>query len=151
MGCVSPKDFTCLNCVQGKGFFEPARGTSFTPWKTIAWLNGSCAYGEAVRCVAVFLLNETRMKFCLEVGEIERHLIEFDFNQLLGKLHIRVNQKEIKRNVRLFDEPLTETHTLQVGEGERLTVRIEKERKLLFGQKYRVFLNDRLYKYYEGV
>ena len=91
------------------------------------------------------------MKFCLEVGEIERHLIEFDFNQLLGELHIRVNKKEVKRNVRLFDEPLAETHTLLVGENEQVVVRIEKERKLLFGQKCRVFLNDRLYKYYEGV
>ncbi|MSU60042.1 MAG: hypothetical protein EXS35_18045 [Pedosphaera sp.] len=91
------------------------------------------------------------MKFCLEVGELERHTIEFDFNQLLGELKIRVNKHEVKRNVRLFDEPLTETHTLQVGEAERLTVRIEKERKLLFGQKCRVFLNDRLYKCYEGV
>ncbi len=91
------------------------------------------------------------MKFCLEVGETERHLIEFDFNQLLGQLHIRVNRREVKAQVRLFNEPLTETHTLNFGETENFTVRIEKERKLLFGQRCRVFLNDRLYKYYEGV
>ena len=91
------------------------------------------------------------MKFCLEVGELERHVIEFNFNQLLGELRISVNRLEVKRNVRLFDEPLTETHTLRVGRDERLTVRIEKERKLLFGQKCRVFLNDRLFKCYEGV
>jgi len=91
------------------------------------------------------------MKFCLEVGELERHLIEFDFNQLLGQLHIRVNKQEVKRQVRLFDEPLTETHTLQVGEAECWTVRIEKQRKMLFGHKCRVFLNERLYKCYEGV
>jgi len=91
------------------------------------------------------------MKFSLEVGEIERHLIEFDFNQLLGELRIRVNQKEVTSCVRLFNEPVTETHTLRVGEAENLTVRIEKERKMLFGQKCRVFVNDRLCKYYEGV
>jgi len=91
------------------------------------------------------------MKFCLEVGEIERHLIEFEFNQLLGELRIRVNRREVKHNVRLFDEPLTETHTLSVGSEEAWTVRIEKERKMLFGQKCRVYLNDRLYKCYEGV
>ena len=91
------------------------------------------------------------MKFCLEVGELERHVIEFNFNQLLGELRISVNRLEVKRNVRLFDEPLTETHTLQVGRDERINVRIEKERKLLFGQKCRVFLNDRLFKCYEGV
>jgi len=91
------------------------------------------------------------MKFCFEVGEVERNLIEYAFNQLLGQLTIRVNRQEVKNSVRLFDEPLTETHTLQVGKCERLNVRIEKERKLLFGQRCRVFLNNRLYKCYEGV
>jgi len=91
------------------------------------------------------------MKFCLEVGEIERHVIEFSFNQLLGELVIKVNRKEIKRGKRVFDEPLQETHSFEVGASERLNVRIEKERKQLFGQKCRVFLNNRLYKYYEGV
>jgi hypothetical protein len=34
---------------------------------------------------------------------------------------------------------------------ERVVVRIEKERKLLFGQRCRVFVNNRLYKCFEGV
>ena len=91
------------------------------------------------------------MKFNLEIGEAEKHLVEFNFDQLLGQLVIKVNKQEVKRSVRLFNEPLKETHTVQIGDGEGLVVRIEKERKLLFGQKCRVFLNDRLYKYYEGV
>jgi len=91
------------------------------------------------------------MKFMLEVGEIQKHLVEFNFDQLLGKSVIKVNKQEVKRRVRLFNEPLKEVHTIQVSEGERLQVRIEKERKLLFGQKCRVFVNDRLYKCYEGV
>ncbi len=91
------------------------------------------------------------MRFNLEIGEAEKHVVEFNFDQLLGQLVIKVNKQEIKRSVRLFNEPVKETHTLRVGDGEGVIVRIEKERKLLFGQKYRVFLNDRLYKYYEGV
>ena len=91
------------------------------------------------------------MKFNLEIGEAEKHVLEFNFDQLLGQLVIKVNKQEIKRSVRLFNEPVRETHTLRVGDGEGVIVRIEKERKLLFGQKCRVFLNDRLYKYYEGV
>ncbi|MCW5551189.1 MAG: hypothetical protein KIS67_03375 [Verrucomicrobiae bacterium] len=91
------------------------------------------------------------MKFCLEVGELERHLVEFNFDQLFGRSVIKVNRTEVRRSVRLFNEPLRETHTLRVGDQERLEVRIEKERKLLFGQKCRVFLNDRLYRCYEGV
>ncbi len=91
------------------------------------------------------------MKFCLEVGEVEKHLVEFEFNQLLGQLVIKVNKREVKRNVRLFNEPVREDHVLQVGDGERVSVRIEKERRQLFGNKCRVFLNDRLYRLYEGV
>ena len=91
------------------------------------------------------------MKFCLEVGEVEKHLLEFDFDQLLGQLVIKVNKKEVKRDVRLFNEPVKEIHTLKVGDNEQVMVRIEKERKMLFGQKCCVFLNDRLFKYYEGV
>jgi hypothetical protein len=90
------------------------------------------------------------MKFCLEVGEAERHLVEFTFNQLLGQLQIRVNKKEIKNQVRLFNEPMSETHTIQVGSGERVIVRFEKERASTFTQRCRVFLNERLYKCYEG-
>ena len=91
------------------------------------------------------------MRFNLEIGEAEKHVVEFNFDQLLGQLVIKVNKREVRRSVRLFNEPVKEIHTLRVGDGEGVIVRIEKERKLLFGQKCRVFLNDRLYKYYEGV
>ena len=91
------------------------------------------------------------MKFCIEVGQADVNVVEFSFNQLLGQLSIKVNNREVKRNRRLFNEPAAETHTLEVGEDERIVVRIEKERKLLYGQKCRVFLNNRLYKCYDGV
>lgn len=89
------------------------------------------------------------MKFCIEVGENEKHQIEYDFNQLLGRLIIRLDRKEVMRNIRLFNEPIRETHLVQVKEAERLAVRFEKERRPLFGQKCRVFLNERLYKFYQ--
>ena len=91
------------------------------------------------------------MKFSLEIGEVEKHVVEYEFNQLLGVLTIKVNQKAVKRHVRLFDEPLKELHVFVVGNEEKFSVKIEKERKLLFGQKNRVFVNDRLVKYCEGV
>ena len=91
------------------------------------------------------------MKFTIEVGETEKHTIDFNFNQLLGQLVIQVNRKEVKRNVRLIDEPVRETHLIELGGVEKLKVRIEKERRQLVGSKCRVFLNDRLYKFYEGV
>jgi hypothetical protein len=91
------------------------------------------------------------MKFTLEIGEAEKHTIEFNFNQLLGHLSIRVNSREVQRRTWLLDEPIRETHVLEMGGVENLTVRIEKERRQLVGNRCRVFLNDRLYKFYEGV
>ena len=91
------------------------------------------------------------MKFSIEVGEAEKHTIDFNFNQLLGKLVIQVNRQEVKRSLRLIDEPVRETHVIELGGIEDLTVRIEKERRQLVGSKCRVFLNDRLYKFYEGM
>jgi len=91
------------------------------------------------------------MRFCIEVGRQEKHLVEFNFSQLLGQMVIKVNHREVKRNTRLFNEPLKETHAIQIGDADQLVVRIEKERKMLFGERYRVFLNDRLYQYYEGM
>ena len=91
------------------------------------------------------------MKFTLEVGEVEKHTIEFNINQLLGQMTIKVNRQEIKRHSWLLAEPVNETHHIQVGKVEKTNIRIEKERKQLFGQKCRVFLNDRLYKCYVGV
>jgi hypothetical protein len=91
------------------------------------------------------------MKFSLEIGVIEKHTVEYEFNQLLGTLIIKVNDKPIKKHIRLFDEPVNELHVFVVGNQEKFSVKIEKERKLLFGQRNRVFVNDRLIKYCEGV
>ena len=90
------------------------------------------------------------MKFCIEVGDLKKYQIDYDFNQLLGRLVIKLNQQEVKRRVRLFNEPVTETHLLQV-EGERLAVRIKKERRQIFGCKCLVYLNERLLRCYEDV
>jgi len=91
------------------------------------------------------------MKFSLEIGEAEKHTVEYEFNQLLGTLTIKVNDKPVKKHVRFFDEPVKELHVFVVGNQEKFSVKIEKERKLLFGQRNRVFVNDRLVKYCEGV
>ncbi len=91
------------------------------------------------------------MKLTLELGEKEKHLVEYHFNQLLGTSTIFVNHKAVKKHTRWFSEPLRETHEIEVGETEKCSVRIEKERKLLFGQKCRIYVNQRLTKVAEGV
>ena len=91
------------------------------------------------------------MRFALNIGESEKNTLEFNFNQLLGHLTIRVDNKEVKKSQRLFNEPLAETYDFNVGERENLAVRIEKHRKPLFGNRCNVFLNQRLMKVQDGV
>ena len=91
------------------------------------------------------------MKLTVEFGEKEKNLLEFHFNQLLGTSTILVNHKEVKKHTRWFSEPLKESHEFDIGKDEISNVRIEKERKWLFGQKCRVYVNKRLTKVCEGV
>lgn len=91
------------------------------------------------------------MKFTLEVGETEKHRLEYNFNQLLGSLVIRVDEKPFQQSVRLFNEPVHEVHVVVVGQHEKYTIRIEKQRKPLFGHRSRVFVNNRLLKVVDGL
>jgi hypothetical protein len=90
------------------------------------------------------------MRFKIELGENEKHTVEYEFNQLFGRLTIKVDQKPVRQSVRLFSEPVREDFTLTVGEHEKHTVRIEKVRKHLFGQVNRVFVNNRLTQLFQG-
>ena len=40
------------------------------------------------------------MTFALVIGETEKNLLEFNFNQLLGSTVIKVNDKLVKKNTR---------------------------------------------------
>jgi hypothetical protein len=88
------------------------------------------------------------MKFRLEVGDTQKHVLEYSYSQLRGELVIRLNHEQVFRQKRRFNEPLQEQHLVRVEESGALDVLIEKERRPLFGHRYRVFLNGRLYKSY---
>jgi hypothetical protein len=90
------------------------------------------------------------MKFAIEIGDTEKHRLEYNFNQLLGTLLVKVNEKAVKRSIRLLNEPVLEVHIFVVGEHEKSTVRIEKQRKQLLGHKNRLFVNNRLLRVFEG-
>jgi len=45
------------------------------------------------------------MTFALLIGETEKNLLEFNFNQLLGRTEIKVNEKLVKKTTRLFSGP----------------------------------------------
>ena len=71
------------------------------------------------------------MKLILEVGEIEKHIVEFKFNQLLGNLVIRVDSEPILNSTRLINEPVYEVFNFVVGQKEKAAVRIEQLLDLL--------------------
>jgi hypothetical protein len=92
----------------------------------------------------------TAMKFAIEIGETEKHRLEYNFNQLLGTLLVRVNEKPVKKSIRLMNEPVLEVYVFVVGEREKSTVRIEKHRKPLLGHRSRLYVNNRLLRVFEG-
>jgi hypothetical protein len=84
------------------------------------------------------------MRFTLEIGSTDKHLVEFNFNQLRGTLVIRVDDRPILRSTRIFNEPVHEVYHFVIDGTEKSDVRIEKRRKALFGHHNTVFVNDRL-------
>ena len=91
------------------------------------------------------------MKFAIEIGDTEKHRLEYHFNQLLGSLVIKVNERPVKKAVRLINEPLLEVHDFVVGDQEKSSVRIEKERMPLVGCRNRLYVNNRLVKVFSGL
>ncbi|HEX5222984.1 MAG TPA: hypothetical protein VFZ59_25730 [Verrucomicrobiae bacterium] len=90
------------------------------------------------------------MKFTIEVGEVEKHLVEFDHNQLIGSLLIKVDEKPVYQNRRFINEPKEEVYQFVVGQLEKTEVRIEKIRKHLFGHRNAVYVDKRLARVYDG-
>lgn len=94
------------------------------------------------------------MKFAFEVGDVEKHKIEFRFNQLWGNLSISVDGRQIIRDFRLASLSLTKSYEFKVGIEEIHHVRIDKIRKLLFAgfrkSKYEIYIDGRLAHEYEG-
>jgi hypothetical protein len=73
------------------------------------------------------------------------------FNQLLGSLVIKVNERPVKKALRLVNEPLLEVHDFVVGDQEKSCVRIEKERMPLVGCRNRLYVNNRLVRVFSGL
>jgi hypothetical protein len=88
------------------------------------------------------------MKFSVEIGSKEKHQIDFSFNQIFGGLVIRADGQVVRRDFRGLSFSTVKAYEFQLGCDEKLVVRIEKERRLVFGylfpQKYRVFVNGDL-------
>jgi len=84
------------------------------------------------------------MKFTIAVGDTDKHVVNFNFNQLRGTLLIQVDDRTIFQSTRVFNEPLREVYRFKIEGPEKPEVRIEKRRKQLFGHHNTVFVNERL-------
>jgi hypothetical protein len=97
------------------------------------------------------MLFGLRMKFSLEVGNNEKHHIQFTFNQLLGKAVLAVDGTEVFRKARWFDEPMVDYYAFEIGQFEPVCLRIEKKRTDTFASKYCVYVDNRLTQLHEGI
>ena len=95
-------------------------------------------------------IKSYHMKFTIEVGEVEKHQVEFSYNQFTGRVLIKVDKQIIRNSVRLLNEPAHEVYRFVVGQMVRTDVRIEKWRKQLLGARNCVYVDDRLLQVYEG-
>ncbi len=91
------------------------------------------------------------MKFKVEIGEVEKHQIEFNHYHLMGFLTIKVDKQPVVRTTRLLNEPVREVYEFMVGQMEKSEVRIEKLRKHLFGTRNSVYVGNRLVRVFEGL
>jgi hypothetical protein len=91
------------------------------------------------------------MKFMVEVGDLEKHTVEFKFNQLLGRSTVAVDGQVVFSKKRWFSEPVFDNYEVEIGGRESVRLRIEKRRRQLLGAKYTVYVDDRLSGLFQGV
>lgn len=94
------------------------------------------------------------VKFSFNVGDLEKHKVDFHFNQWRGNLNIDIDGRRVVDDFRMFSLKLIKVYEFPVGANERHHVRIEKKRKLLLAglrpQTYRAYIDDTLVKEFVG-
>lgn len=86
------------------------------------------------------------MKLAFQVGQVERHQVEFSFSKMWGGLSITVDGAKVVGDFRMFSVKLVKAYEFPVGVQERHTVRIEKHRARLFAG----FRPQPVYAYVDG-
>ncbi|HEY7225248.1 MAG TPA: hypothetical protein VH561_16875 [Micromonosporaceae bacterium] len=88
------------------------------------------------------------MKLSFDVGEQERHRIDFSFDPFWGPVRIMVDGVTVVRGFQFISFGLVRPYEFTVGSHEQHAVRIEVHRKLFFAgfrsRVYRVFVDGRL-------
>jgi len=92
-------------------------------WNGTAW--------EAVQPAGVsqgLVSLSARLEFGFRVGEAEVHIVRFSFSQVWGTVRIWVDDRVVKRDLRLLSLSRFKDYRLVVGNAERHEVLIRKER-----------------------
>jgi hypothetical protein len=71
-------------------------------------------------------------RFQFEVGQAERHYVDFSFDRRWGPVRIWVDDKLVITDFMMFSFDLIKRYEFVVGQDERHTVAIEKKRKQWF-------------------
>jgi hypothetical protein len=96
------------------------------------------------------------MKFTFSVGNNEKHTINFDFNQLWGKLIVKVDNKDIIDTIQMWKTPFStkEPISFEVGDKEKHKIKIVKNASPIFAGflpcKYEVYIDENLFNTYSG-
>jgi hypothetical protein len=103
-----------------------------------------------------FKAKEKRMKFEFEVGEEEKHRVEFSHDLFWGRLECHVDGKYIPvEGLQHFGGHVEAVRSFLIGNVEKHEVRIQLIRPLIFAGfrkdwKYKVFVDNNEYKVFEG-
>src|SRR5688572_25268851 len=140
----SPRD----HCVSNSVTFSGSSSRCAPHFSAFSTTQGSISLAKLM---LPWTQQKAVMRFCIDLGNNEKHTFEFNFNQLLGRSVVKVNGQVVYRKARWFSEPLVDNYAFEVGQFERVCVRIEKMRKRLFASKYCVYVDNRLTQLHQGV
>lgn len=96
------------------------------------------------------------MQFTFSVGNNEKHIVDFNYNQLWGKLKVKVDNKEVMDMLQMWKTPFSTKQpiTFEVGDKERHAVKIDKNMFPVFAGffpcKYEVYVDEKLINTYSG-
>ncbi len=95
------------------------------------------------------------MQFSFEVGNEEKHTVEFYFNQFWGNLNIKVDGVKVIKDFIFISFRLVRRYDFTVGEKEKHAVAIEKHRPLVAAgfrpSTYTVFVDGKTLNTYRGM
>lgn len=71
------------------------------------------------------------MKMTFDVGNVERHRVNFEFNKFWGTMRLAVDEAPVIREIWMFSLKRTRKLVLLLGAAEKHEVRIEKDRAVI--------------------